>query len=199
MRGAHMMLLGTAPAGAGVTYATFDAAKKNATVTLSGGGLIATASASSAWQSNVCNAGRTSGKPQAEFTGPAGGNMLVGVYADTGSGTKIWQAATYLGESSFYGASTGYWQNGFIYRTFGAAIGVATYGTDRITVALDLDAGTQTASFYKAGVLIQSVNLPGGNTWCLAATVRSSAACTLNAGQTSLVHPVAGYESGWSV
>lgn len=130
---------------AAITYATWNPADKNSTITLSGGNLIATQDATAGFHSLRSTTGVTSGKWYWEITpnvtsGSGVVNQLIGVANATAG------LGTYLGADA--AGWTYYGNSGVKINNSAQTAYAATYNLgDIISVALDMDAGTLT--YYK--------------------------------------------------
>lgn len=160
-------------------YATLNPLNKNSVITTSDGNLAFTASNDRFVTSTIAV---NSGKWYLEFspTGGSTGATGIGVIrasdnvfgTNTFGGSGTWAGVGYAnnGQKSISGTLT----------SFGA-----TYTTGSlIGVALDLDSGTQTITFYKNNVSQGTINLPvSSETWVVATNYSEAGTHTINFGQ----------------
>lgn len=160
-------------------YATLNSIDTNSAITLKNGNLSWTASNNRFTRGTI---GVSSGKWYMEFTATGGGAGLSGVGLIR-SRDNVYAADAFSGAGSYVGI--GYLNNGQksvsgTLTSFGA-----TYTTgDLIGVAVDLDSGTQTVTFYKNNSSQGSINLPSsGETWSFVSDYSETGTHSLNFGQ----------------
>lgn len=175
-------LLPVVPAYA-VTYATWNAADKNANITLSGGNLTASHDAGNAgaWEGVRSTIGKTSGKWYWELT--FAGQPRMSAVANTSASLTNFFGGDANGWG-YYGGDGQKYTGGT-----GSAYGSTYVVGDVIGVALNMDAGTVT--FYKNGVSQgQAFSGLTGTIYAGGTTDTSSASFTANFGATAFAQTV---------
>ena len=160
-------------------YCTLNPLNKNSVITLSAGNLSFTAS------NNRFTTGTfavTSGKWYWEFYPVAGGASGVGVGAISAT-TYVFGTAAFSTAAGYIGV--GYTSNGSKYISGTSSAYGATYGSGNVIgVALDLDSGTKTITFYKDNISQGSINLPtSSEAWIVATDYSEAGTHSINFGQ----------------
>jgi hypothetical protein len=185
--GTQQIMLAEASAAAAATYATWNGADKDASITLSGGSLVATTSGvgTSLVRSTI---GKSSGKWYWEYTFTVATPIFLGV-SDTTPATNHWpgQDAT----------SYSYYKSGNSYNVATAtAYGATFVAGDVISVMLDMDSGLIAFRKNNAAQGTAYTGLTGTMYACVGANVGASA-ITANFGASAMVYsPPAGYNTG---
>ncbi len=160
-------------------YCTLNPLNQNSVITLSAGNLSFTAS------NNRFTTGTfavTSGKWYWEFYPVAGGASGVGVGAISAT-TYVFGTAAFSTAAGYIGV--GYTSNGSKYISGTSSAYGATYGSGNVIgVALDLDSGTKTITFYKNNISQGSINLPtSSEAWIVATDYSEAGTHSINFGQ----------------
>lgn len=160
-------------------YCTLNPLNQNSVITLSAGNLSFTAS------NNRFTTGTfavTSGKWYWEFYPVAGGASGVGVGAISAT-TYVFGTAAFSTAAGYIGV--GYTSNGSKYISGTSSAYGATYGSGNVIgVALDLDSGTKTITFYKDNISQGSINLPtSSEAWIVATDYSEAGTHSINFGQ----------------
>lgn len=183
-----------------IFFAKFDDSTTDNSITLSNNNLTATNNSGNfVWVNTVANFGRDIGKPQFEFTINNSSPIIIGIYSNNAT-NPIWQTNDYIGKlSTVNGNGVGYYNvNGAIYYDDNQTVFGDSYAVgDVITVAVNLNIATPTVSFYKNGEFQQTINLPDGNTWYIAASLNINSAVTINTGGNAYTYPVINYDNQW--
>lgn len=163
------------------TYATWNPADKDSTITLSGGNLTSAGSANGAVRSTIS---KSSGKWYWENTFTSTGGMSTGICFSTDTLTLF---------PGIPANSWGYINNGSIQNNATFINAAATYTNgDVIGIALDLDG--LTLKCYKNNTLQVNETIPSGTYF---AVIGYSSTATTNFGASTFVYtPPAGYNSG---
>ncbi len=175
-----------------VTYATWNPSDKSTQLTLSGGNLTGQGGAGGVWAGVRSTIGKASGKWYWEITtGASDGFIFYGIANTTwGLDNTIFSDANGWG----YTGVSGMKANGSGEVAYGS-----TWGTgDKISVLLDMDAGTLT--FWKNGVSQgQAFSGITGTLYAMMGPDGSANAATANFGATAFTYtPPAGYCQGLS-
>jgi hypothetical protein len=171
-------------------YCTLNPLNQNSAITLSAGNLSFTAS------NNRFTTGTfavTSGKWYWEFYPVAGGAGGVGVGAISAT-TYVFGTAGFANGAGYIGV--GYTNNGSKYISGTSSAYGATYGSGNVIgVALDLDSGTKTITFYKDNTSQGSINLPtSSEAWIVATDYSEAGTHSINFGQQPFTYtPPSGY------
>lgn len=179
------------------TYATWNPSDKDADVTLSGGDLVMDGTNQGGVRATI---GKASGKWTWEITLTSSS----GVFDDfLGVANSSWDLNTNVGAAAtgwgIVQDDGGYYHSGFV----DILPAYTTTAGDIITMALDMDAGT--LKVYKNGTILVPVGGVSGDpmftgitgTIYPAANIQfETVTLTANFGQTSLTHPVGGYNEG---
>lgn len=169
------------------TYATWNPADKSASITLSGGDLIATADGTS-WKTVRGTSGKTSGKWIYECVATSTAQHIVGIADSTAN------LGGFVGSNSGgfgYYASTGGLANGGSVGAYGSAWNPG----DVITCCVDLDA---MQGFFKVNGVAQPVfNITGltGAIYQAGSPYAVGSYLTMNSGQSTIQYPEIGYEA----
>ncbi len=170
-----------------VTYATWNPADKDASISLSGGNLIYTGSGSASTVRSTIS--KATDKWYWENTINTAANAAVGVTSIGGS------LSTFPGGA---GATTswGYLLNGNIYNNGSIITSVATFTNgDIISCALDVSGGT--LAFRKNNTLVYTASLVGSTYFAAGGGPSGSPIVTTNFGATAFVYsPPVGYNAG---
>ena len=160
-------------------YCVLNSLNQNSVITLLAGNLSFTAS------NNRFTTGTfavTSGKWYWEFYPVAGGAGGVGVGAILAT-TYVFGTAGFANGAGYIGV--GYTNNGSKYISGTSSAYGATYGSGNVIgVALDLDSGTKTITFYKDNTSQGSINLPtSSEAWIVATDYSEAGTHSINFGQ----------------
>jgi hypothetical protein len=179
------------PYADGGNYCVLNSLNQNSAITLSAGNLSFTAS------NNRFTTGTfavTSGKWYLEFYPVAGGASGVGVGAILAT-TYVFGTAGFANGAGYTGV--GYTSNGSKYVSGTSSAYGATYGSGNVIgVALDLDSGTKTITFYKDNTSQGSINLPtSSESWIVATDYSEAGTHSINFGQRPFAYtPPTGFK-----
>lgn len=183
---------GASPAGGGVSFSTWDAANKGAAISLSGGNLIATASAGdnkvTGTRGRLVGSDSLTYQFEVIYTLVSGSPQQAIGLAPTGS--PLTNAPGDDANSSWgYSNPSGVIRYNATLQTVAASYATGT----AIQVTLNLSTGV--IKFYKAGVLQYTTSAVSGTwypTWGHSTATSGSASGTLNTGATAFANTIAG-------
>jgi hypothetical protein len=173
-------------------YCVLNSLNQNSAITLSAGNLSFTASNNRFTTSTFAV---TSGKWYWEFYPVAGGASGVGVGAILAT-TYVFGTAGFANGAGYTGV--GYTSNGSKYISGTSSAYGATYGSGNVIgVALDLDSGTKTITFYKDNTSQGSINLPtSSEAWIVATDYSEAGTHSINFGQRPFSYtPPSGFKT----
>jgi hypothetical protein len=173
-------------------YCVLNSLNQNSAITLSAGNLSFTASNNRFTTSTFAV---TSGKWYWEFYPVAGGASGVGVGAILAT-TYVFGTAGFANGAGYTGV--GYTSNGNKYISGTSSAYGATYGSGNVIgVALDLDSGTKTITFYKDNTSQGSINLPtSSEAWIVATDYSEAGTHSINFGQRPFSYtPPSGFKT----
>jgi hypothetical protein len=171
-------------------YCVLNSLNQNSAITLLAGNLSFTASNNRFTTSTFAV---TTGKWYWEFYPVAGGASGVGVGAILAT-TYVFGTAGFANGAGYTGV--GYTSNGSKYISGTSSAYGATYGSGNVIgVALDLDSGTKTITFYKNNTSQGSINLPtSSEAWIVATDYSEAGTHSINFGQQPFTYtPPSGF------